>query len=283
MRHYVTFLFLTLSFVKYGSSWSYFCTLKCGNSHVACRREPCGKGPLCGQDFKMFEMSDSDRNKIIDLHNTFRRSIATGKFAFLIDEVANMNALSYDKELEFMAQCAANSCIIESYDLCRCSSKFRDVGRNFYRSQNRVLNKLNNELMMEVVISSWMDELSQLKLVDKIQYRYSSKLKHKNGIQATWASVTHVGCGRVLGGVSGSLVICNYGPKGIKLNDSIWINGPPCTRCPNGLPCDQDLCGTVRNVTDDLWKPPFAFGAEEKQLFSIVVLIFSFIINIYLL
>lgn len=110
----VSFLFFKVQ------SQSKYCNLICGSSHIVCLREPCRKGKMCGKDFQMVQLNNYQRYTIIALHNIIRNKMAEGNCWMSTHSVANMNVISYDRELEFVAQCAANMCFTEGMEqMCR--------------------------------------------------------------------------------------------------------------------------------------------------------------------
>lgn len=119
-----------------------FCKLKC-NKHVntVCRRKKyqCGAGPICPSGISS-GFSAKERKLLLDEHNKKRELVASGnEKRGGMKSAANMAALTYSLELEFVAQCWTNNCKF-AHDKCRRTSQFSKVGQNLYYAtlnQNR--------------------------------------------------------------------------------------------------------------------------------------------------
>ncbi|KAJ8969987.1 hypothetical protein NQ317_007034 [Molorchus minor] len=84
--------------------------------------QKCGPGPKCGDAFKVIKFDDDDRQYILDIHNYLRNKVALGYEKRSKQPTAsNMNAMSYNMELEFIGQCWANMCNGDPlrHDVCR--------------------------------------------------------------------------------------------------------------------------------------------------------------------
>jgi len=65
--------------------------------------------------------------------------------------------------------------------------------------------------------------------------------------QVLWANSYKVGCGfTAYVGADGrynKFYVCNYGPGGNIIGDSMYQEGEPCTQCPaEASSCDNGLC-----------------------------------------
>lgn len=89
-----------------------YCNTPCGYEHTACRTKPCMLDTQrCKHPAKILPLSIREKNIIYFYHNIARSLIAkTG--------ANNVHAVSYDPELEFAAQCWANTCTPEK-ETCR--------------------------------------------------------------------------------------------------------------------------------------------------------------------
>lgn len=106
---------------------NYFCHMYCGHTHVCCRRAPCKLATtICSKNSEYIINNDNARNFILNQHNKLRSDVATGVEKPKIKS-SNMNALIYSKEMEFVAQCWANNCVLH-FAPCSATSKFPDVG-----------------------------------------------------------------------------------------------------------------------------------------------------------
>ncbi|CAH1966040.1 unnamed protein product [Acanthoscelides obtectus] len=120
-----------------------------------------------------------------------------------------MMAMSYDSDLEFTAQCQAAKCI---YD--------HEYEYEITESNEKVF-----------------QDFSRLKAV-LIGYLY----------QMIWAETYRVGCGRSIQEKKYYMMICNYGPRGLRVTKPLGRIGRPCTKCPETISCNQaypGLCGEI--------------------------------------
>lgn len=102
--------------------------------------QPCPPNPHCGANYELVELQDDERNEIVRVHNELRNQVALGEFnnfpnATNMEVMVNIKKKlfeiiprrflkkycyqSYSKELEFIAQCRSNNCIVGgARDLC---------------------------------------------------------------------------------------------------------------------------------------------------------------------
>lgn len=260
----VSFL-LTSDSVK---SWSYFCELSCGSKNVGCRREPCGPGPHCGKKFKMFPLEQADREYILEQHNQLRSDLALGLAANITDgdTISLMYAMSYDMELEFLAQCHANACL-RSYQkgFCSSSSNFKYVGKAT-AFEPEIYSYLDTKQIVMQAFSSWMDGLVELdmRVDDNDRYMKEGDARYNlNTIQVIWAKTTHLGCARTFGGILGNIFVCYYGPRGLTRHEPIFSLGPLCSGCHKECNKTTGLCGKIEFTNTD-WVPPFEIAGCKK-------------------
>ncbi|CAH1966036.1 unnamed protein product [Acanthoscelides obtectus] len=66
--------------------------------------------------------------------------------------------------------------------------------------------------------------------------------------QMIWAETYRVGCGRSIQEKKYYMMICNYGPRGLRVTKPLGRIGRPCTKCPETISCNQaypGLCGEI--------------------------------------
>ena len=98
-----------------------YCLLPCKNIvNTAC--EQCGISRQChGPYYHEYLPNYEDRIEILTAHNTIRNKVASGnsKHSLLRNMTAsNMNTISYDISLEYVAMCWVRRCNV-SKDMCR--------------------------------------------------------------------------------------------------------------------------------------------------------------------
>ncbi|CAH1966039.1 unnamed protein product [Acanthoscelides obtectus] len=162
-----------------------------------------------------------------------------------------MMAMSYDSDLEFTAQCQAAKCIYDHDAECFRTEMFSEVGQNlngrvYEEGDNRTFGLIEETKKM---VSEWYEyeitesnekvfqDFSRLKAV-LIGYLY----------QMIWAETYRVGCGRSIQEKKYYMMICNYGPRGLRVTKPLGRIGRPCTKCPETISCNQaypGLCGEI--------------------------------------
>ncbi|CAG9841210.1 unnamed protein product [Diabrotica balteata] len=150
-----------------------YCSLSCLQGkyqHTVCMRkkEQCGKGPKCPSNFRQVALTDEMRRLILDHHNALRNKVATGQEKIGNQPPAsNMRALSWNKELEYIAQCWTNNCEYK-HDDCRKTEKWGAVGQNLaiqagYNFGHKDLDVIKKS------INAWYSESKNFKFVNIAQ------------------------------------------------------------------------------------------------------------------
>lgn len=115
---------------------------------------------------KSYPLNERDRLLILRLHNKERNDIALGRKQHLqksgSTSAANMNALSYSLELEYVAQCWAQECVA-GHDVCRSVNDSVDVGQNIWFEERKHLTGYLTTNLQEAFYS-W---LAEVKYVNK--------------------------------------------------------------------------------------------------------------------
>lgn len=134
------FTLIVISFrISAARSFVDYCTLNCGSQkHTVCLRQDV----LCDLDYKCptnakYGMLQAERRLMLDEHNKKRAWVANGnETRGGMRAASNMRAVSYNMELEFIAQCWVNSCQYR-HDKCRRTSNFKVIGQNLYFKQSK--------------------------------------------------------------------------------------------------------------------------------------------------
>ncbi|KAF5304589.1 hypothetical protein FQA39_LY09640 [Lamprigera yunnana] len=244
-KMYIYFLFL-----PYSLAYDY-CNLKCEEGpHTVCLRKGCEPSPVC-ENFEMIGMDDVARQLVLDLHNDYRNQLALGKDTRGGNSMAaDMRALSYHKELEFVAQCYANACReMGAHDKCRITEQFDPVGQNLFILTASKTFDFTNLKWIKNGVKDWYNEITDVDapVIDKYEKR-PNKIGHFT--QVVWAKTTHIGCGRVTygHGLKRTLTLyCNYGIGGNVLGDKVYVRGKPCSQCWSNKCNDKykGLCGDI--------------------------------------
>uniref|UniRef100_A0A1I8AL15 SCP domain-containing protein n=1 Tax=Steinernema glaseri TaxID=37863 RepID=A0A1I8AL15_9BILA len=193
---------------------------------------------VCGQDCPTLNgISPASRQAIVDKHNAYRSSNALGNE---IDgstgqnapKAKNMYKLSYDCELEALAQAWASGCQFEH------SPNYGEVGENIYSD----MSPQSNASVLDA-LDLWWSELRNIGVGAYSPDFNNSKalnVRVENYVQMAWANTTKVGCGNAMcTSPNMYFVVCNYRLPGNMLNEKIYEFGDPC---------QQDSDCTVTNA-----------------------------------
>ncbi|XP_050516693.1 peptidase inhibitor 16-like [Diabrotica virgifera virgifera] len=100
------------------------------------------------------------------------------------------------------------------------------------------------------------------------QFRRLGRKIITHATQFLWAKTTHIGCAlsKSVPTKEAELVkyyiVCNYGPMGNMIGETVYERGEPCSKCPYGVACNVEfpaLCGEV----DDSQINPQVSGGEN--------------------
>ncbi|XP_075526262.1 scoloptoxin SSD976-like [Dermacentor variabilis] len=200
-----------------------------------------------------------NKNIILGLMNSFRSNVALGNCKDF-PSASNMLKLEWDEELFNLAYVHA------SYLLNASGWPFHDdVANRFTRRFEKTgqsVTRLHNATHRYVsywngVIKEWFSEHARL-TPSSVRY-YQPLASAENVTQMWWAQTGFVGCSystmvfsvpSASGGpdqyVYEHAYVCNFGPAGNKPAKPIYLQGPPCSRCPRGTRCEptSGLCWT---------------------------------------
>ncbi|NXB36154.1 PI16 inhibitor, partial [Eulacestoma nigropectus] len=169
-----------------------------------------------------WSLSDEEKKIILDEHNKYRSQVSPPAMA--------MMKMSWDKDLEVNAQAHAEKCIWDKNG--------RPGRKNFFA----VASALNVKLAIE----EWKGER---KFYNFTTYECAKGQTCDNYTQMVWAETTHIGCEkRFCKKIDGTetenvhLFVCIYFPPGNVEGKVPYMKGPPCTTCPTGTVCENNLC-----------------------------------------
>ncbi|KAG1649732.1 CRISP/Allergen/PR-1 [Nymphon striatum] len=174
-------------------------------------------------------VTEQDKVKIINFHNSVRSKLATGDEHSGHDfrPAANMMQMEWDEHLAAVAQAHADQCTTEhDCDFCRHDPRFI-VGQNMCEIPGR------GELNWDVCLSEWYGEVNKY-LPQMISPFTVGESGHYTAM--LWATTWLVGCGGISSD-AGRILICNYGPSGNLISGDMYKEGDACTKCPPNTCC----------------------------------------------
>lgn len=258
---------------------NFYCQIPCdfyveSVTHTVCERaeQKCGPAPNCGPNFTVVDFSDDDRQYILDIHNYLRNKVALGyEKRNSQPRASNMRTMKYNHELEFIAQCWANSCNGNPlvHDKCRRTVKYDHVGQNlgYVYSTNPKINKV--KLIKDLTVL-WYEEVADF---NNTWVNFHEKREHVvvgHYTQLIWAETTDIGCAMsyyteyIANELFHQIVfVCNYGPGGNFIGKPVYKIGKPTSECPEDITRNsfyKGLCGLpehakeAANFTFDLFQ-----------------------------
>ncbi|NXM28766.1 PI16 inhibitor, partial [Oxyruncus cristatus] len=189
-----------------------------------------------------WSLSDEEKKIILDEHNRYRSQVSPPARA--------MMKLTWDKELESLAQSYAEKCIWDHN---------KERGR---RGEN--LFAMAPMLELEFAVEDWNGE-------EKF-YNFTTSTCVPGQMcghytQVVWSDTKHIGCGakfcEKIEGIETEnmhLLVCNYYPAGNVKGKKPYWEGPPCSQCPEGTDCVDNLCEA------DTGEPVSSFSTENPAL-----------------
>ncbi|EYC31206.1 hypothetical protein Y032_0004g2023 [Ancylostoma ceylanicum] len=189
-------------------------------------------------------MTDSVRNKFLNMNNEYRSLVAKGKaedkLGGFAPKAAKMPKMKYECALEALAMKHAKRCRYEhSPDYTRPG-----IGENIFQVSIPNFDKTRAAQMASEL---WFGELKKFgvgkenKFTAKIRNRPKMPIGHYT--QMVWDTTRTLGCA-VVGCPSAGMTfaVCNYKPAGNYRDRLIYEKGAPCSKCPQGSRCEQGLC-----------------------------------------
>ncbi|NWV65488.1 PI16 inhibitor, partial [Malurus elegans] len=171
-----------------------------------------------------WSLTDEEKKIILDEHNKYRSQVSPPARA--------MMKMSWDKELEDLAQSYAEKCIWDHN---------KERGR---RGEN--LFAMAPMLELEFAVEDWNGEEKFYNLTTSTCVP-GQMCGHYT--QVVWSSTHQVGCGahfcEKIEGLETEnmhLLVCNYYPPGNMKGKKPYLEGPSCTMCPTGTVCVDNLC-----------------------------------------
>ncbi|XP_030918758.1 peptidase inhibitor 16 [Geospiza fortis] len=169
-------------------------------------------------------LSDEEKKIILDEHNKYRSQVSPPAQA--------MMKMTWDKELEALAQSYAEKCIWDHN---------KERGR---RGEN--LFAMAPTLELEFAVEDWNGE-------EKF-YNFTTSTCVPGQMcghytQVVWSSTHQIGCGahfcEKIDGIETEnmhLLVCNYYPPGNMKGKKPYVEGPSCKMCPMDTVCVNNLC-----------------------------------------
>jgi len=215
------------------------------DDHTMCKYP--GPSTECAAKTTGKEFTAAGKKLILDKHNELRRKVARGeeKDAKAQPKASNMREMVWNDELAAIAQRWADQCTF-GHDKNRKKLDGTYVGQNAYMSSSSRESDLDAIMAkMDKAATAWYSEVSEYNFdpADIKPFKFGYQTGHYT--QVVWAESEELGCGQVMfkdGSWYKNIVVCNYAKGGNMMGGSMYEVGEPCSKCPSGYSCKQDLC-----------------------------------------
>ncbi|KAF6205606.1 hypothetical protein GE061_019779 [Apolygus lucorum] len=214
-----------------------YCSNKCDNGeyHTLCKFE--GTSPYC-KNFHHFN-EIHEKSEILRFHNQLRNSFAGARANSFHPPAANMMLMYWDAELEKSALRWAQQCTASlERDDCRDLRRFK-VGQNIAVLKGNITTV--GQASVRALLNQWFKQWVSMEV--SLLNSYNSEGADVDELtQLLWASTIRVGCADVIYSNHNDdymirQLVCNYGPTGNVLGQSVYLKGKPCSACPLGTSC----------------------------------------------
>ncbi|PSN29619.1 Venom allergen 5 [Blattella germanica] len=207
-------------------------------------------GEACGEVHYRGLASDAEIQEILEQHNKYRSKVALGHATRgnpgPQPSAANMNQLTYDDRLSWVAQRWSDQCL-PKHDKCIKDSRFLGniVGQNVFSWASMRTDDII-DANWTMAVESWFEEIQYFNPqdIDPFVFHYNSA----HYTQLVWADTTLVGCGytahQTPDGMNHRHYVCNYGIGG-NINSpgfSVYKVGEPCSACSDSCDSATGLC-----------------------------------------
>uniref|UniRef100_A0A914DYJ9 ShKT domain-containing protein n=1 Tax=Acrobeloides nanus TaxID=290746 RepID=A0A914DYJ9_9BILA len=203
-------------------------------------------------------LTQDDRDSITNAHNNYRSILAKGQANLpngqFAPPAANMYKVSYDCDLENIAQNYAEKCVFQ-----HSSAGERDgAGENLFMSTGNI----GNAAALQQSADAWWGELEQYGIAgfasnDTTFQSNMSSVGHFT--QMAWANSTKIGCGvQWCPNNPMTIVVCNYKDAGNYINSPIYQVGNACASDSECTSVPQSTCDTSAGLCSSNYVPPCA-------------------------
>ncbi|XP_066918983.1 uncharacterized protein [Clytia hemisphaerica] len=208
----------------------FICLLSC-YQHVSSKDEK-NSGSVKGN-----ELSDTQKVALLQLHNAFRSMVQPS--------ASNMYKMVWDDDLERISKDFAGKCIVaHNPERHKEAKRFDWVGENIAWGTGSCGDKDCGDVYEGV--KRWFTESKS--------YNYDSgecSGKCTLYTQMVWWESNKLGCGAKRCG-DRTILVCNYAPGGNYVGQRPYTHGKPCSKCPDNLTCEDNLCVEKTQPSEEL-------------------------------
>ena len=179
------------------------------------------------------QLTQTEKNDIVDVHNSFRRSVKPG--------AANMKMMEWSDCLAQVAEDFLSKCSGFKHNYHRTSeAKALGCEASAYVGENLFLTSASSLTDVTQPVTAWNNE-------DRYYDIYWKSCSNVCGhyTQVVWENSYLVGCAKVscTVGRKGTYFLCNYAPGGNYFGQAPYKIGTSCSECDQGFNvCNDGLC-----------------------------------------
>ncbi|XP_314254.6 antigen 5 like allergen Cul n 1 [Anopheles gambiae] len=205
-----------------------------GNDHIGCNN-PGGFTSNCPSGAKVIKMTDELKKIILDEHNKYRSTVATGGLKWL-PKAKQMTTMTWDDELAKLAKLNANRCV-QKHDDCHNTAKHRYSGQNLNHIMTTAPSIDNIPQVIKDLISSWWDERFDVnsRMVKAMYDPGRHTMIFHFAVMAA-DKANKIGCAISQWPENGNpymYLVCNYSFTDI-VGLPMYAQGEPCSGCTKG-------------------------------------------------
>ncbi|XP_062921597.1 peptidase inhibitor 16-like [Mobula hypostoma] len=182
-------------------------------------------------------LSEAEKKDLVNAHNEYRSRVMDASY---------MLRMKWDNDLEELALTHAKECIWEH------NKNRGQTGENLY--------SVTGTVDLKLAVEKWYLEAANY-TYDTMECSPLKMCGHFT--QVVWADSDKVGCAShfcdVLQGLTDnnlSILVCNYSPPGNVLGQNPYKKGTPCSECPDGFKCIDNLCTSEQDLNSGPETPP---------------------------
>lgn len=274
------YLLLSIFSLEVVVSKNYFCDLRCGHhQHFVCHMKPCRiEDILCRRSGRMRGFGQQDISSATSWHNSIRSNVTNFIQGNASVFAPFMNLIMWDKELQFMAQCWANTCA--KYNIkapCTTTSRFKKPGLVDFVFKSERGKHVATLTILEEVFGLLHYQHIPLKMIDSFDPMWADKQKVFQLAQILIENNTHFGCGMSIfgGNIAEYQIVCcyseyymSYKGKPLFRRKDTPTNCPSCTYPSKEYP---NLNGSFKELRESLnssWKQPFEIDGDNDRIFD---------------
>ncbi|XP_055845728.1 antigen 5 like allergen Cul n 1-like [Episyrphus balteatus] len=191
-------------------------------------------------------MDEAHKKAIVDMHNTYRNSIASGNMTGF-NPCPRMATMQWNEELAFLAMYNTRTCVY-AHDQCHNTKQFPSAGQNIGMNMQSTKHTDSNINLSKSVVTTCWNEYKDASMKDINSYPPNPPKVVGHFTQMCIEKSNGVGCHAVkfrntnYNNMYTYYLVCNYA-KIFEYYGQIYSSGPTASKCKTGTnPNYKGLC-----------------------------------------